>query len=415
MSFGIVEVITLLLGLAGFGLQPNPQAPTADRALQYALPGADVVVHVDAVSIVPGNYKALRSLENQPAIKASPELAKMVRKAVGEIEGARGLARAAIGLDLASDIHDATMFVQIVPRARPNVVATVHGTFTPALIDKIGAMAGGKVSALGNGTMVEMGGDQPAIGVTRDGVLIAGTASLVSARLAATWTAPKRAPGSSLAYAAAVLGQKPVFALVLAMSKTARAEAIAEIGGKNFLTDVIQRHQVASFSVFHDGIGWTWIDRTRAGLDAMATMSEGALDLLRAAQVAPRGAAKIALAALESYRGTDRNIDALIRRKADVMKIVETYTGDGNFAVKLDKNPRTLELTVRATGKSLSEVVPTGLVVPLALTGLLVGRGEMEVGGPVMMERAAPAPIGAPRAKPAPSKGAKPAKPAAKK
>jgi hypothetical protein len=33
MSFGIIEVITLLLGMAGFGLQANPKAPTADQAL----------------------------------------------------------------------------------------------------------------------------------------------------------------------------------------------------------------------------------------------------------------------------------------------------------------------------------------------------------------------------------------------
>ena len=32
MSFGIIEVITLLLGMSGFGLQANPRAPTADQA-----------------------------------------------------------------------------------------------------------------------------------------------------------------------------------------------------------------------------------------------------------------------------------------------------------------------------------------------------------------------------------------------
>ena len=32
MPFGIIEVIALLLGLSGFGLQNNPKAPTPDAA-----------------------------------------------------------------------------------------------------------------------------------------------------------------------------------------------------------------------------------------------------------------------------------------------------------------------------------------------------------------------------------------------
>ena len=83
--------------------------------------------------------------------------------------------------------------------------------------------------------------------------------------------------------------------------------------------------------------------------------------MLRAAQIAPRGFAKIAIGGLESYRGTDKQIDELLRHKADVCKIVETYTGDGNFQSTIDKDPKACKLTVRATGKSLSEVVPAGV------------------------------------------------------
>ena len=59
---GIVEVITLLLGLSGFGLQANPKAPTPDQSLQYAMPDPDVVVHFDVAAVVPGNYKVLQNL-----------------------------------------------------------------------------------------------------------------------------------------------------------------------------------------------------------------------------------------------------------------------------------------------------------------------------------------------------------------
>ena len=57
MSVGIIEVVSLLLGLNGFGVQANPKAPTADQALEYAVPDADLVAHFDAVSVVPGNYR----------------------------------------------------------------------------------------------------------------------------------------------------------------------------------------------------------------------------------------------------------------------------------------------------------------------------------------------------------------------
>jgi hypothetical protein len=254
--------------------------------------------------------------------------------------------------------------------------------------------------------MVETGQHDPAIAVTKDGVMLAGTSALVRDRLADGWAPPARPPGSSLAYAAEVLSQKPVYALVLTMSQAARAEAVQAMGGKNFLTDLVQRHKLASVSVFHDGIGWTWVDSSRAGLESMAQMSEGLIDLLRAAQIAPRGFAKIALGALDSYRGVDPRLDQVIRRKGDLMKIVEAYTGDGKFDAKVDKDPRALKLTVRATGKSLSEVVPTGFMLPLAALGL-VTRGADHDGGPMEMP-AAPSPRPQPRTSPGLSGGKRP-------
>lgn len=402
MSFGFIEVITLLLGMAGFGVQQNPKAPTADQALQYALPDADVVVHVDAAAVVPGNFKVLKALPDQAQIKASPELAKAVRRAIGEIEGARGLARTATGIDLVSDISDATLFFRFVPKQDPQFIAAVHGKFTPVTLDKIGKASGGAVTKVGGGAMVDTGSDDPAIGLTKDGVLIVGTSNLVRDRVGDAWKAPTRAPGSGLAHAADAINARPLFAVVLTMSPAARAEVLRNVGGKNYLTDVVQRHKLLAMSVFHDGIGWSWIDSTRTGLDAMALSSEGVLELMKAAHIAPRGIAKIALGALDSYKGTDKRIDDLIRRKKDLMTILETYTGDGNFAVKVDKDVKNLRLTVRATGKSLSEVLPAGFVVPGLAWGMLMTRGN-DAPPPVMIEQPAPRPaspgLGGPRGK----------------
>ena len=105
---------------------------------------------------------------------------------------------------------------------------------------------------------------------------------------------------------------------------------------------------------------------------------------------------------LESYRGTDKKIDEVLRRKADIMKIVETYTGDGNFKVKLDKNPQTLRLDVRATGKSLSEVLPAGFVLPMAAVGMFTGRMKEETKAMPMPQPVTRQPAPPPPPRPAP-------------
>lgn len=400
MSFGIFEVISLLLGLSGFGVQPNPKAPTANVSLQYAMAEPDVVVHFDAISVIPGNYKVLQKLPEQAAIKASPELVKAVRKMVNEVEGARGLAKGATGIDVTTDIYDATVFFQFVPQQDPQFVAVVHGKFSAGTIDKIAKMSRGTVSKVGSATVVE-NGSEPSIGVTKDGVMIAGTPKLVRDRLADAWKAPARTPGSSLAYVAEVIDAKPIYAVALTMSQKARADVIAKMGSKNFVSDIVQRHKVAALSIYADGVGWTWVDSNKAGLDSMAMMSEGVLELMRAAHIAPRGFAKLALGAIDSYRGRDKGVDEVIRRKADLWKIVESYTGDGNFKTKIDKDPAKLRLSVRATGKSLSEVLPAGVFIP-AMLFTVIGRSSpdhMEVGGPKSI-RPAPTPVPARPASP---------------
>jgi hypothetical protein len=375
MSFGIIEVITLLLGLAGFGVQANPKPATADQALQYAIADADFAAHVDAVSIVPGNYKLLAQLADQPQIRASSELQKLVRKAIGEVEGARGAAKMATGIDVTTDIADATAFFQVVPQGEPRFVVAVRGKFSSANLDKIARLVNKPLTRTDAGQLVELGATQPAVGLTRDGVVLVGTADLVRERLTSTWKAPSHDAGTNLGYLAEAISARPVFAAIMAMSTAARSEALRHLAPQGFATDIVKRHRAATFAVFHDGLGWSWVDSTREGLDDIELMSKGALELLRAGQLAPRAMAKIAISIAGSYRGTSTELDELISRKADVLKIVDSYTGDGSFKVAIDKNPRTMRLTVRATGKSVSEVFP-GVIVPIAIVGFVQAQAK---------------------------------------
>jgi len=373
MSFGIVEIISLLLSLGGFGLQPNPKPPTVDASLEYGIADADVMVHFDAASVIPSNYKVLLALPDQPSIKASPELTKVARQLINEVEGPRGMAKGMIGFDPVNDLSDVTLFARIVPKQDPTAVVVAHGKFTPAMLDKMAKFAGRQVVKVGAASLIEMdGGNAIAL---KNGTLIAGASVLVKERAADTWKAPPHPPGTNLGQAAEVLGGHPVFAVSLTVSQGVRDAVLKEHPEKNFFTDLIRRGKGSSFSVYTDGIGWTFNDSTAAGVDQMALLSDGVVDVLRAAQIAPRGFAKIALAALDSYKGLNKQVDALIAHKGDLNKLVAQYTGDGQFKAKIDKDPKAQRLTVRLSGKTVSEVVPVGVVIPMAALGfLLVGR-----------------------------------------
>jgi hypothetical protein len=224
------------------------------------------------------------------------------------------------------------------------------------------------------GTWVDTG-DGNAVALTKSGVLLAGTNTLVKERLAPSWQKPALTPGTNLGNVAEVINGKPVFAVVLMLSQSARAELLAKHNNEqNFATDVIKRHKLAAFAIYHDGIGWSWTDSSKAGLESMQQMSEGTIEVLRAAQIAPRGFAKIVLGSLESYKGTSKQADELIKHKGDIQKLVETYTGDGNFKAQVDKDPAKLRLSVRLTGKTLSDVLPAGSLVPFVVVGFLTGQ-----------------------------------------
>ncbi|HEX7704525.1 MAG TPA: hypothetical protein VF403_27485, partial [Kofleriaceae bacterium] len=62
--------------------------------------------------------------------------------------------------------------------------------------------------------------------------------------------------------------------------------------------------------------------------------------------------------------------------------VVASYIGDGQFKAKIDKDPKAMRVTVRLTGKSLSEVVPVGVAIPMMAFGFLVGRSSTSIATP---------------------------------
>lgn len=380
-----LQVINFLLAMTGFGVSPNPTPPTADAALVYAVADADVIVHFDAVSVVPGNFKSLKALPDIAEIKASKELRAAAKKIVTEVEDGRAMIKGMIGLDLTTDINDVTAFVQRgAVMDKPNMLAAVHGKFDVASLAKLAKLTGGAIAP--GGMMVEID-SKVAIGLTKSGVLLVGTPSLVKPRMADGWQAPARTNNALLTQAADVINGKPFFAIMAALAPATRKQ-IAGAVGENFLTDVVKRHKFMALTLYADGIGWVWADASKAGLDRMIMMSEGLIEVMRAAQVAPRGIGKIVLSALESYRGKSRELDQIIAARSKIANAITAYTGDGLFKVSQVVDAKNLRVTVRATGKTLSEVVPAALFVPAVAWGLLMEGASPQP--PVIIEQTTP-------------------------
>ena len=102
------------------------------------------------------------------------------------------------------------------------------------------------------------------------------------------------------------------------------------------------------------------------------------IDILRAAQIAPRGFANVAIGGLESYRGTDKRIDEVLEHKAELIKVVDSYVGDGKFKTQFDKDARANKLTVRLSDRSLSYVLPLASFAPMAALGFFLERAEAQ-------------------------------------
>lgn len=394
---GFLELVTLMLALSGFGVDANKKAPSADTVLAYTVDEADLVAYVDVVAVGPRNHKVLVGLPDDPTVKASPEALALAKKLKTNVEGVRGMAKAVAGLDPVNDITSVTLYVDLAPGAAPQQMAVARGTFPVDFLEKVAAVAGGTTGAIDGRTTLELDASR-FLGMTRDGTLIVGPKAWVEPRVDDDWKAPKRKKGSAWAAIAKRLDARP-FLLIAAKLDEASASELAKEAGEPFVSDLITGGELAILALHTDGVAFHWKDRSEDGLDRVALATEGLIELTRAAHVAPRGVAKIAVAVLGSYQGMNKDVDALIARKDDLLDVIEEYTGDGKFKVSFDTDNKARTLTVRATGKSLSDVIPAAVFIP-AGAFLFLAAGE-----------AAPPPPAKPQAKPAAKPTPKPVAP----
>jgi hypothetical protein len=378
-SFGISQIFSLLMALSGFGVDANPKAPSADVVLAHAVDDADVVLAVDVDAVAPRNLKALNDLPQNPMIKADPVLAKQVKQVLAEINGARAMVKGTVGIDVGTDISSFVVYFRATATGGdPDGFFEVRGKVPADLAQRIAKLTGATVDNIDGRAGIAM--DAKAyLGIAADGALLVGTPSLVKPRLATSWKAAARPANSALARTATLLGEKPFLAIALHPSANMIAEATRK-HGDNFGVDMMKDADFAAIALRSDGVTFVNFMKSKGWFERIGMAMDGTIELMRAAQIAPRGMAKLAVAALDSYAGKSPDIDQLIKHKADIIKVVEMYTGDGTFKATVDRDAKAKSVIVHATGKSLSEVLP-GMIVPLAVAGTLFAAGR----DPMMM------------------------------
>ncbi len=391
--YGFLEVITLLLALSGSGIDKNSSPPKGAALLSYAVEDADVAVHLDATAVLPRNVEVLLKLPQDPAIKASPELLKIAKEAKSNIEGVRSMAKAMLGFDPVTDISSVTVFIKFDDKSGdPAPLAVVRGTFPAGMLKKVAKLVGSSTGSIdGRDTMTFEG---MLVGTAKDGTMIAGRPDWVEARLDDDWKPIKPKKGSAWATISKQLDKGPFFLVASKPAKALRAIATKELGS-NFAGALVAGHELAVLALHHDGLALHWKASDKGVLEQVALATDGLMEMMRAAHVAPRGAAKIVVAALRSYAGQDKAIDALIARQDDILKLVTEYTGDGKFDVDTKKDKKALTLDVRASGKKLSDVLPVSVLLPAVAAGVFLGVSKDA-------EMAAPPPPKKPARKPVP-------------
>ncbi len=372
-------IIAAILAITSFSIKANPKAPAAAAVLEHVVDEADLVVHVDWQPTVADNYATFTKLPDDAVIKQVPELHDAMRQAISQVEGGRSMAKAIAGLDPVNDLTSMTGFVKFRPGGQdPEFLIVVRGKFPADLATKIARTAGGKESTV-DGRAAATLPDGTMFGVSKSGAFIGGKGAWVQPRIKDSWKASARPKGSAWGRIATVLDTKPFMLIASKPSADALALMTKELE-PSFGRDLVTGHELGVFSATSTGIGWVFQARDAGFASRMKLASEGAIAMLRAAHVAPRGMAQLAFAALPSYARTSKGLDAVLASKDKLMNAMWDMTGDGKFDAKVKLDGTVVTVTTRA--KRISEVVPVSMVVGLGAIGFVTSLEKTSSSAP---------------------------------
>jgi hypothetical protein len=119
---------------------------------------------------------------------------------------------------------------------------------------------------------------------------------------------------------------------------------------------------------------------------------------MRAGHLGTRGMVRLALAVLGSYASQSPEVASIDRNQAEILKLVDAYTGDGTFQTQIGRDAAGRTVSVRAWDKQLSRVVPG---IGAAVIGVAFFAAASSGGS---SKTAMPPPAAAPATQPMPKK-----------
>jgi hypothetical protein len=379
-----VQLLSVLFSLSDFGVAQSAKAPPAAEVSKYGVEDADVFLFVDLEPVVAKNYRAFVALRDKKEVQAVPELREAIDRAVAEAEAGRDHAKKMFGVDPVTDIRSIAVWVKL-GAGEPTGVMAVRGTFPANWTDSLAPLGRDGFEVEGQKALVV--GDA-VVARTRDGQALVGTRALVEERLKKGWKAPAGKAGSGTAEIRSALGERPLFTAMFAPSSAALLAGLSQV----------------RFSVLRNGVSWRWVATDKDGYQAAILASEGVLDLMRASHLFGRAIARLVLSGIRTHARSQPKLAPVVAREKELLRLVEQLTGDGRFAASVSKNAAKNTVTVKATGRTLSQVVPVAGVFPLVAAGAFFSLGMRKEVAPPMVESSAPAAT----AMPAPIPGGRP-------
>src|SRR5690242_16205994 len=119
LSLSVAELVSLVLALGGFGVEANPNAPTAAEVMKYAPETFDYMLYIDVEAVLPRNYKAFVALANDARLQGS-RAGKGISQAVAAAEAARQQLKGR-GFDPIEDVKSLAVWVEVKGQGDPNV------------------------------------------------------------------------------------------------------------------------------------------------------------------------------------------------------------------------------------------------------------------------------------------------------
>jgi len=389
-----VQLLSVLFSLSDFGVAQSAKAPPAAEVSKYGVGDADVFLFVDLEPVVAKNYRAFVALRDKKEVQAVPELQGAVGRAVSELEAGREHVRKMFQVDPVTDISSIAMWVKL-GTGEPTGVMTVRGKFPAAWVDGLAPLArehfeveGQKAAVIG----------EAAVARTRDGQVLVGTRALVEERLKKSWKPAASKAGTLAAESRTALAERPLFSVIFAPGAQARQLMIARTADDPVHADLVAGMAQVRFSILRNGVSWRFVATDKNAYAAAVLSSEGLLELMRASHLFARGIARLALAAVRTHARSQPKLAPIVAREKELLRLVDQLTGNGKFAATVSRGAAKNTVTVKATGRSLSDVVPVAGVFPLAAAGAWFALGTRKEASPPMESSAAaaappPAPI----------------------